>query len=209
MPTVRWLRETEDGPWLALSNCLRKDLPVPNGFVVEPEAPEREVRDAYEILKQTERTHYVALRSPSHALLDVLGNDAVVHALRRLWTEASDAPILIQRMIHSEWCGKATRQEKNRLIRIKANEGMLILDPDSYVFNSATGKCTRRGLQKTQRKLVRSVDGAPQSLESHNRRSALDIDQLKRIAELTESAQASITWALDDRQIWLISVTRS
>jgi hypothetical protein len=206
MPSIKWLRETDDGPWAALSNCLRQDLPVPNGFVVEPEAPEREIRDAYELLKQTERTHYVALRSPSHALLDVLGNDAVVHALRRLWMEVPDAPILVQRMVHSDSCGKAARDEKNRLIRIKANEGMRMLDPDSYVFNTATGKCTRRVLQKNQRKSVRSVDGNPQTIESHDQRTALDINQLKRIADLTESAQANITWALDDRRLWLLSV---
>jgi hypothetical protein len=206
MPTIKWLREAEDGPWTALSDRMRKGLPVPNGFVVEPGTPEQEIRGTYEVLKQTERTHYVALRSPSHALLNVLENDAVVHGLRRLWTDAPDAPILIQRMIHSEWCGKATGQEENRLIEIKANEGLLLLDPDSYIFNTATGECTRQVLQKSQRKLVRSVDGNLQTVESHDQRTALDISQLKRIADLTESAQPNNTWALDDRRLWLISV---
>ena len=183
-------------------------MPVPNGFVVEPETPEREIRDAYEELKRAERTHFAALRGPSHALLDIAGNDPVIYSIRRLWAETPDAPILMQRMVHTEWCGKALRNEKNLLLRIKANEGMLLLDPDSYLFNRATRKCTRRTLQKSQRKIIRWVDGSARTLQSDGRRTALTLDQLKVIAELAESAQADIIWALDDRKVWLLGIKR-
>jgi hypothetical protein len=201
------LRDTTIGPWAALGEALRRGLPVPTGFVVEPADPEQATRAAYEELKRLERTHFVAVRGPSHALLDVLGNDAVIHALRRLWSEAPDAAILIQRMVNAQWCGKAVRNQKNRLIRIQANQGMMVLDPDSYVFNMVSGKCTRRVMQKSQRRVIRSVDGRPQTLQSRER-GGLTTDQLKDIVALTESAQADITWALDDRQFWLLSVTR-
>jgi phosphoenolpyruvate synthase/pyruvate phosphate dikinase len=205
---IQWLQGIDTGPWAALGAAYREGLPVPTGFVVEPKTPEQEIRAAYEELKRGERTHFVALRSASHALLDILGNDAVIHSIRRLWAETPDAPILIQRMVNAEWCGTAARNPKNLLLHIKANEGMLLLDPDSYVLNRSTGKCTRRSLQKDQRKMVRWVDGTSRTVQADSRQTGLNADQLKAIAKLVESAQADVTWALDDRRVWLISITR-
>jgi hypothetical protein len=205
---IHWLRDVESGPWAALAATMRCGLPVPQGFLVEPNTPERAIRDAYEELKRIERTHFVALRSPSHAVLDVLGNDMVIYSLRRLWTEAPDAAILIQRMVNSECCGKASRTGKGLLLRIKANEGLLMLDPDTYLFNMASGKCTRRTLQKSQRKMIRRVDGTSRTMQSDGRHT-LSPEQLEAIAKLADSAQGDITWALDDRKLWLLGVTRS
>lgn len=206
---IHWLQNIDSGPWAGLAEAARCGLPVPTGFVVEPNTPERAIRDAYEELKRSERTHFVALRSPSHALLDVLGNDMVIHSLRRLWSETTNAPVLVQRMVNSEWCGKASRTGKGLLLRIKANEGQQMLDPDAYLFNMASGKCTRRTLQKSQRKMIRRVDGTSRVMQSDGRHTPLNADQLEAIAKLAERAQADITWAFDDRQVWLLGTTRS
>src|SRR5262245_49409789 len=118
---------------------MNTGLPVATGYLVWKCTPEKTLREAYEELKVREKKHFVAVLGASHAVLNVIGPDTLVHTVRRLWTESPDAPVLIQRMIHAIWCGK-TRQHRNNL-RIKANEGMLLLDPDTYLVNSATGKC--------------------------------------------------------------------
>src|SRR5215813_366640 len=131
-------------------------LPVPAGFIVFRSTPEPDIRAAYEQLKIREKTHFLAVRGPSHAVLNVIGPDALIHTLRRFWTESPGAPILIQRMIPAIWCGKAQWHRNN--LRIKANEGMMLLDPDTYLVNTTTGKCTRRVLEPKQRKMIRHVD---------------------------------------------------
>lgn len=182
-------------------------LPVPAGFVVSHHTPENDIRAAYEELKTREKTHFVAVRGPSHAVLNVIGPDQLIHTLRRLWAESAGAPLLVQRMIHSMWCGKAQWHKNN--LRIKANEGMLVLDPDTYLFNTTTGKCTRRTFEPKQRKMIRHVDGTTRTVERTGDRTPMTAEQLKGVAHLAEGAQTDIAWALDDQdRIWLISPTR-
>src|SRR5579864_199323 len=129
-------------PWKALGSAMRSGLPVPAGYIVYPATPEADIRAAYEELKVREKTHFLAVRAPSHAVLNVIGPDPLVHTLRRLWAETPDSSVLVQRMVHAMWCGKARWHRKN--LHIEANEGMMVLDPDTYLVNSETGKCTRR-----------------------------------------------------------------
>src|SRR5262249_60057300 len=124
---LKWLPHVDGTPWQALGKAMRAGVPVPNGFIVLPSAPEEIIRAAYEELKVSEKTHFVAVRGPSHATLNVIGSDALMHAIRRLCAESADAPVLLQRMVHAMWCGKTHWHRKN--LRIKANEGMMILDP--------------------------------------------------------------------------------
>ena len=180
-------------------------MPVPPGYIVFPSTGEVDIRSAYEELKVREKTHFLAVRGSSHAALNVIGPDQLIHTVRRLWHESPEAPVLIQRMIHSMWCGKAQWHRKN--LRIKANEGMLVLDPDTYLFNTTAGKCTRRALEPKQRKMIRYVDGTARTVEREGERTTMSMEQLRSVAELAERAQADISWAIDDRdQVWLISV---
>src|SRR5262249_21418770 len=149
----------------------------------------------YEDLKIRERTHFVAVRGATHPILNIIGPDRLIHTIHRLRMESPDAPLLIQRMIHSTWCGKAESDESN--IRINVNEGMMILDPDIYVVNSA-GECTRQTLQPKQRKMIRHVDGSAKVVEREEERVPMPTDYLKRIAELIARAAADIGWAIDD-----------
>ena len=109
---IKWLVEADGTPWTALANALRKGLPVPNGFVVFPPTAEGEIRNACEELKIREKTHFLAVRGSSRAVLNVIGPDPLIHTLRRLWTESPDLSVLIQRMIHAMWCGKAQWQRR-------------------------------------------------------------------------------------------------
>src|SRR5262245_60287881 len=125
-PPVAWLPDAAGTVWEPLGRAMHAGLPIPGGFVVFPSSPEEEIRSAYEGLKARERTHFLAVRGASHAMLNVIGADALIHTLRRLWAESAGAAVLVQRMIPAEWCGKAHWHRKN--LRIKANEGMMILD---------------------------------------------------------------------------------
>lgn len=180
-------------------------LPVPAGFFVWQDTPEAEIRAAYEELKVREKTHFVAVRGSSHAVLNVIGPDPLIHTLRRMWAESPDAPVLVQRMVHSSWCGKAHWHRKN--LRIKANEGMMLLDPDTYLVNSATGKCTRRTLEPKQRKMIRHVDGSAKVVAREGEREPMPAELLAKIAELAVRVGKDIAWAIDDlERVFLISV---
>jgi len=181
-------------------------LAVPKGYLVVRGTPEEQVRAAYEELKSREKTHFLAIRGASHAMLNVFGPDALVHTLRRLLTESPDSPVLIQRMIPAMWCGKAQWHRRN--LRIKANEGMMLLDPDTYLLNSLTGKCTRRTMEPKQRKMIRHVDGSSKVVEREGDRLPMPPELLSTIAELASRAGSNIGWAIDDLdKIWLISVS--
>ena len=167
--------------------------------------PEEQLRAAYEDLKVREKTHFVAVRGASHAVLNVIGPDALVHAVRRFWAESPDSPVMIQRMVHAVWCGKAHWQRKH--LRIQANEGMLLLDPDVYIVNSATGKCIRRNLEVRQRKMIRHVDGTARIVEREGERTPMPNEHLAEIAELAVRADTDIGWAIDDLdKVWLVSI---
>ena len=201
---LKWLSELEDTSWSALASAMREGLPVPNGFVVFPRTAEDQIRAAYEDLKIREKTHFAAVRGASHAVLNLIGPDSLVYTIRRFWPETPGAPILIQRMIHAMWCGKAQWHRKN--LRVKANEGMLILDPDTYLLNGITGRCIRKSLEPQQRKMIRHVDGTSRTVTSEGERAPMSADQLNRIAELARRANAGIGWALDGLdKAWLLS----
>ncbi len=210
---LHWLpdltKDVTGVPWSPLGDALRSGLPVPNGFAAGPGVPEESVRAAYETLKIRERTHFVAVRGPSHAVLDTIGSDPLIHTMRRLRLEAPDATLLVQRMVHSAWCGKAgwDGETAQRVLRITANEGMLVHDPDVYLFNAATCECTAKTIQQKQRKTIRRVDGISKTIEVQGERMALDSVHLKRIAELVDRVGSGIGWALDDNsRLWLISI---
>jgi hypothetical protein len=201
----KWLTDAEGEPWEPLAAAMRAGLPVAGAFIVSKCTPEEALRAAYEDLKVREKTHFVAVRGASHAVLNVIGPDALVHTVRRLWAESPDAPVLIQRMIHAVWCGKAHWYRKN--LRIQANEGMLLLDPDTYVVNSTTGKCIRHSLEPKQRKMIRHVDGTARVVERQGERTPMPVEHLAKIAELAVRADTDIAWAIDDlEKLWLISV---
>ena len=200
-----WLPGAEGTVWVALGIAKQAGLPVPAGFIVFASTREERIRSTYEELKIREKTHFVALRGLSHAVLNVLGPDQVMHTLRRFWMEAPESPVLIQRMVHAIWCGKAHWHRRN--LRIKANEGMMLLDPDTYLVNSLTGKCTRRTLEPKQRKMIRHVDGTSKVVERDGQRTPMTVDQLKKVADLAGRAGKNIGWAIDDNQrVWLISI---
>lgn len=202
---VKWLPDADGTGWSALGRAMVEGLPVPNGFIVFHRTSEGDIRGAYERLKVSEKTHFLAVRGSSHAVLNVIGPDQLVHTLRRLWAEAPDAPVLVQRMIHAMWCGKAQWHRKN--LRITANEGMMILDPDTYLVNSATGKCARKRLEAKQRKMIRHVDGTARTVEREGERPEMSADQLKSVADLAVRAKTDIGWAIDDLdRIWLITL---
>ena len=186
---------------------MRAGLPVPAGYIVFPSTPEVAIRAAYEEMKVREKTHFLAVRSSSHAMLNVIGPDPLIHALRRLWAESPDSPILIQRMVHAMWCGKAEKHREN--LRIKANEGMMVLDPDTYLVNSVTGKCSRRTLEPKQRKMIRYVDGTTRVVEREGPRTPIPGEHLAEIAQLAVRTGSDIGWAIDDMdRVWLISVLK-
>jgi hypothetical protein len=201
---LMWLPDAESTVWAALGNALRTELPVPAGFIVFRKIAEEQIRAAYEHLKTRERTHFVAVRGATHPILNVIGTDRLIHTLRRLWMESPDAPLLVQRMIHSTWCGKAEANPQN--IQMSANEGMMILDPDTYVVNS-DGNCIHLTLQPRQRKMIRHVDGSAKVVLREGERTPIPADRLKQIAELAIRAATEIGWAIDDNeQVWLISI---
>jgi hypothetical protein len=204
-PFLQWLPGADGAAWTALANAMTTGLPVPAGYIVSRQAAEADVRAAYEQLKIREKTHFLAVRGESHAVLNVIGPDALIHTVRRLWSETPDAALLVQRMVHALWCGKAHWHRKN--LRIKANEGMMVLDPDTYLINSETGKCIRRTLETKQRKMIRHVDGSPKVVERLGERTPLPAEHLLKICELATRAGSDVTWAIDDSEkIWLISV---
>src|SRR5262245_1601027 len=198
---ILWLRDVQSGHWSALGTALRAGLPVPGGFVASPDTPEKAIRQGYEDLKLHEFTHYVAVRSPSHALLDVIGADQLIHTLRRLRLELPGAEVLVQAMVNSAWCGTAAWEGKN--LRIRAAEGLQCLDSDMYLFNTTTRKCTRRTLYQRPRKVFRAVDGTTRTMEIIGERRPLEPKYLEAIAQLAERAESDITWVLDDRRVWL------
>ena len=201
---LRWLPDAPDTPWEPLGNAMRNGMSVPNGFVVMPTTPEQDIRAAYEELKVREKTHFLAVRGPSHAVLNVIGPDTLIHTLRRFWAENATAPVLVQRMVPAMWSGKAQWHRRN--LRIKANEGMMMLDPDTYLVNALTGKCTRRAIEPKQRKMIRHVDGSSKVVEREGERSLMTPEHLAAIAELASKVGTDITWAIDDlEKIWLIS----
>jgi hypothetical protein len=202
---LKWLPDADQTVWTSLGNAMRNGLPAPAGFIIFPATAEDQIRAAYEQLKFRERTHFLAVRGASHPVLNVVGPDQLVHAVRRLWTESPNSPLLIQRMIHALWCGKALWHRRN--LRINANEGMMLLDPDTYLVNSATGQCIRRTLQSKQRRMIRHVDGTAKIVQREGDRTPLPADDLKSIAELAVRAATDIEWAIDDNdRLWLMSV---
>ena len=200
-----WLSESHETRWASLTSALGDGLPVPNGFVVFATTAEDDIRDTYDQFTIREKTHFVAVRGSSHAQLNVIGADQLILTLRRFWTESRDVPVLVQRMVHAVWCGKAQWHRQN--LRIKANQGMMILDPDTYLFNTDSGKCTRQTLAPRQRKLIRYVDGTPRVVEREKGRTPMSAGQLKLVADLAARAKSDMGWAIDDAErVWLISV---
>lgn len=203
--SLNWLPHVDGTPWEALGGALRSGLPVPNGYVVLSSTKESRIRAAYEELKLLEKTHFLAVRGASHAVLNVIGSDALVHTLRRFFGEAPDAAVLVQRMVHATWCGKANWHRRN--LRIKANEGMMILDPDTYLVNSETGKCIRRALEPKQRKMIRHVDGSSRVVSREGERPTMPAEYLAKITDLAVRAGTDIGWAIDDlEKPWLLSL---
>jgi hypothetical protein len=202
---IRWLPDAGGTPWELLAKAMNDGLPVPAGYIVCRSAPEEQVRAAYEQLKARELTHYLAVRGSSHAMLNVIGPDALIHTLRRLWSESPDAPVFVQRMIHSMWCGKAYWHRKN--LRVRVNEGMMILDPDTYLVVASTGKCLRRTLEPKQRKMLRHVDGSARVVIREGARAPIPAEHLVKVAALAVRAGTDIGWAIDDlEKIWLLRV---
>src|SRR5690242_6347490 len=111
--SLKRLPDASGTQWEALGIAVRSGLPVPGGFIVLPSTPEELTRAAYEELKISEKTHFLAVRARSHAALNIIGSDALINAVRRFGAEAAEAPVLVQRMIHSMWCGKAQWHRKN------------------------------------------------------------------------------------------------
>ena len=199
---IHWLRDLQDGPWSGIADAMRKGIPVPDGFVVRPETPEREIRDAYEELKTKEHTHYVAVRGGIRAQLDVIGPDRLIHSLRESWNESPGGERLIQAMINAAWSGNARRDHKG--LRISAAEGLLCLDPDVYLMQGSSAKTRKRTLYQQPRKVFRGVDGRTRTMEIIGERKPLESKYLEAIQELAERVGTDITWKLDDRGIWLV-----
>jgi hypothetical protein len=176
------------------------ELPVPAGFIVFRSTPEPDIRAAYETLKIREKTHFVAVRGPTHAALNIIGPDALIHTLRRLWSESPDAPLTVQKMIHSMWCGKA--EWHGNELTITANEGMLMLDPDVYAHGRAV-------LVPKQRKMIRHVDGTAKIVERDGRREPISAELLAKISDLAVRVKSDIGWAIDDLdKVWLLNLKK-
>jgi hypothetical protein len=202
---LKWLPDAAGTAWESIGKAMCMGFPVPAAYIVFPMTPEDEIRAAYEELKVREKTHFLAVRGTSHAVLNVILPDPLIHTLRRFWAESANAPVLVQRMIHAIWCGKAQWHQKN--LRIKANEGMMLLDPDSYLVNGATGKSIRRTLEPKQRKMIRHVDGSAKVVEREGERTPMPAEHLAAIAELARRAGTNIGWAIDDlERLWLLGV---
>jgi hypothetical protein len=199
-----WLGKVQEGPWAALGQAIRAGAPVPDGFIVEPNTPESEVRTAYDELKLRQFTHFVAMRGPQNAALDVVGTDPVIYKLRAMRSEWPEAPILIQAMVNGNWCGQATWEGTNLVVR--ASEGLRNLDPDIYVFDTVTNECESRTIHPHPRKVFRAIDGRTRTMEVAGERQPLDIGSLKAIAEVAKNSPGGISWCLDDRGAWVISV---
>ena len=200
---MQWLQDVKDGRWARLAAALTAGLPVPTGFVVAPACPETDVRAAYEKLKILEHTHFVAVRGPAHAVIEVIGNDRVIHTLRAVSSESAEAEILVQTMVNSSWCGKAIWEGND--LRIQASAGLRCLDPDTYVVNTTTLQCAPIELHESPRKVFRAVDGSTRTMQIQRNRPYLEPSAMESIAILARRADSNITWALDDRKVWLIS----
>jgi phosphoenolpyruvate synthase/pyruvate phosphate dikinase len=199
-----WLSMASDSPWATLAEALQAGLPVPDGFVVCRHTSESDIRDTYEELKTRTKIHFVAVRGPDHAVLNIIGADPIIHTLRRLWSESPDASILIQRMVPSLWCGKAQRHGKK--LQIEANEGLMILDPDTYFFDTEKGQCVQKTIEPAQRKILRYVDGTLRTVRREGERILLAEGQLQTVVTLALSAERHVSWSLDDQdKAWLIS----
>jgi hypothetical protein len=183
---------------------MQAGAPVPDGFVVEPGMAENDVRTAYEELKMRQFTHFVAVRGPENAVLDVVGTDPVIYKLRGMRSEWPKAPILIQTMVNGNWCGQATWEGTNLIVR--ASEGLRNLDPDIYVFDTVTNECENCTMHSHPRKVFRAVDGRTRTMELTGERQPLDGASLQAIAEIAKNSPTGISWALDHRGAWLISV---
>jgi len=204
--SLKWLPDAAGTAWEPLAQRMHASLAVPSGFIVCRSTPEERVRAAYEELKIQEKTHFVAVRGATHGVLNVIGPDALIHTLRRLWAGSPHAPILVQRMVHATWCGKTQRD--GTIVTIKANEGMQLLDPDTYIVNSTSRECVRRVLEAKQRKMVRHVDGSARVVSREGDRTPMPEEHLARVAELSDRAHADIGWAIDDlEKLWLLSVS--
>ena len=194
---INWLQDVQKGHWAPLAAALRKGLPVPAGYVVDRTVYEKPIRRAYEEMKMREFTHFVAVRGPSHAVIEVIGTDPLIHTLRRFWAETPDAEILIQRMVNSDWCGKASWDGGN--LRVLASEGLSRLDPDVYAE-------ARVMLHQRPRRVFRGVDGLTRTMTVRDQRQGLSAERLAEIGNLAKQAGGNITWAFDDRRLWLLSV---
>jgi hypothetical protein len=202
--SLKWLPDAEGTAWEPLAAMIRNGLRVPAGYIVSAFVREEAIRAAYEDLKVREKTHFVAVRGASHAVLNVIGPDNLIHTFRRLSSESPDA-VLVQRMVHGIWCGKAAWHQRN--LRITANEGMMLLDPDIYLVNTETGQCIKRTLAPKQRKMIRRVDGSAKVVAREGERVPIPAEHLAHIAELAVKAGEDIGWAVDDSEkVWLISV---
>ena len=201
---LKWLPDATGTSWESLGAAMKAGLPVPAGYIVWQSSLEESIREAYEDLKVRQKTHFLAVRGASHAVLNVIGPDTLIHTLRRFWAESVEAPVLVQQMIHSTWCGKAHWNRRN--LRIRVNEGMMVLDPDTYLVNSATGKCIRRTLEPKQRKMIRHVDGSSKVVVREGERSPMPGELLAKIVTLAEQTGRDIGWAIDDlEKMWLVS----
>jgi hypothetical protein len=206
--SAKWLPDAAGTPWQAFGEAMRSGFPVPGGYIAGPCTPEDEVRAAYERFIVLYKTHFVAVRGTTHAMLNVIGPDPLVHALRRLRGEASDQPVLVQRMIAAIWCGKANRHQNDLLIR--ANEGMVMLDPDTYIVDATTLRCSRRTIEPLQRKMIRHVDGSTKIVEREGPRTPMPEEYLAKISDLAMRAESDIGWAIDDvEKLWLTSTAAS
>jgi hypothetical protein len=200
---LMWLPDVNGTAWKPLAEAARRGLPVPAGFIALRSSEETDVRRAYEKIKLHERTHFVAVRGATHAILNVIGPDRLVHTLRRLWSESPEAAVLVQRMVHSMWCGKVQSDGNN--LRITANQGMMVLDPDMYVVERKSGTCTHRNLAPRQRKMIRHVDGSAKVVAWEGERVPMPEEYISKIVELDLKANSDIGWAIDDlEKIWLI-----
>ena len=194
---INWLQDVQQGHWAGLAAASRKGLPVPAGYVVDRTVYEKPIRRAYDEMKLREFTHFVAVRGPAHAVIEVIGTDPLIHTLRRFWAETPEAEILIQRMVNSAWCGKASWDGGS--LRVLASEGLSRLDPDVY----ADGRVM---LHQRPQKMFRGVDGLTRTMTVRDQRKGLSAESLAEIGDLARQAGGNITWAHDDRKLWLLSV---
>jgi hypothetical protein len=202
--SLKWLPDADGTAWKPLADEAKSGLRVPAGYIVFQDTAETEIRSAYERIKIQEKTHFVAVRGKTHAVLNVIGPDRLMHTIRRLRSESPGFPLLVQRMIHSTWCGKVRWTGKQ--VQIRANEGMQLLDPDTYVVDSVTGACLQRQIEPKQRRMIQHVDGSAKVIEWAGERSPMTEGHLAKIVELAARAGGDIGWAVDDLdKLWLIS----